>query len=238
MVRLGRLAQFLTASLLPPDVVTVSRLYAVLAPVHDLLAQRVAVRARRLALAWLSVRDGERVVELAPGTGLAFVRLVQANPSGHTLGIDRAPAMLRRARRRLRGVPLVWTLRVGDARQVSAPAGSVDALYAGYLLDQFARDDRRRILMEIRRLLRPGGRLVLQHMTRPQSAAARTWGALAHRVPWLLGRSQPLCVRPDLHACGFTGLRRTYVEEAGFPSEVVYAERTYSSPSHARPIRP
>lgn len=212
---------------------TVSQLYAVLAPVHDVLAQRVAVRARRLALTWLAARTGERVVELAPGTGLAFVRLVHANPSGHTFGIDRSPAMLRRARRRLRGAPAAWTLCVGDARHLPVAAGTVDALYAGYLLDQFPHSDRRRTLQEARRVLRPGGRLVLQHMTHPQSAGARTWSALAHTVPWLLGRSQPLCVAPDLHACGFTGIRRTYVEEVGFPSEVVYAERPSAIRFHA-----
>ena len=83
-----------------PDVL-IPLLYTVIAPVHDVLAKRVATRARHIALSWLVVQDGECVLELAPGTGLAFHRLVQANPSGQTLGLDRSSAMLRRARRQI-----------------------------------------------------------------------------------------------------------------------------------------
>lgn len=200
-------------------------LYAIIAPVHDGLARRVAADARDVALRWLAVADGTCVVELAPGTGLAFQRIVNANPSGFTLGLDRSAAMLKRARCRMARRSAGWRLRVGDARRVPVPSATVDAVYAGYLFDQWRPPIRRDVLREVCRILRPGGRLVLQHMTLPQSAAARGWACVARTAPLLLGRCQPIALVPDLRATGFTRLRRRYIEQNGFPSEVVYAER-------------
>jgi ubiquinone/menaquinone biosynthesis C-methylase UbiE len=208
-----------------PDVL-VPALYAAIAPVHDLLAQRVAARARTVALRALAVADGEQVVELAPGTGLAFHRLVGANPSGWTLGIDRSRAMMRRARRRVARRPAdAFCLRHGDARHLPVMSQTVDAVYAGYLLDQLSASARRQVLGEAFRALRPGGRMVLQHMTAPQTRAARGWALLARGLPVLLGGSQPTCAAAEARATGFVAVRRTYVEQAGFPSEVLYAER-------------
>lgn len=204
---------------------SVPRTYARLAPMYDLLVPHVASRARQLALSWIDVRDGERVLDVGVGTGLAFRALIRHNPSGWTLGVDRSPAMLRRARQRASTVrSSSFALRVDDARRLRVPAASFDAAYSGYVLDQLPERLLRTVLRELRRVLRPGGRLVLQHMTTPAGPLERAWTWPERIVPGLLGGSRPLAVTPFVRDAGFVGLRRRTVVQHVFPTEVVYAE--------------
>ena len=75
------------------------------------------------------------------------------------VGIDLDPARLRQARRRS---PLVV---VGDARRLPFADGTFDTAYANRMLnDTGALDD---VLREVRRVLRPGGRLIVYTRARP-----------------------------------------------------------------------
>jgi len=200
-------------------------LYARLAPIYDLGVPALSSRARALALDWLDVADGERVVNVAVGTGLAIQSLVKQNPSGRTLGIDRSAAMLHRAHGRLADAPPeAYALRLGDARRLRLPPSTVDALLCGYLLDVLPRRVRHLVLAECRRVLRPGGRLVAYHLTRPTSPAGRAWSALVHACPPALGGARPVAATPALRNAGFVSLRRTTVTQRGLPTEVLSAE--------------
>src|SRR5437868_4592101 len=79
--------------------------YARVAWIYDVWAALTETRARRACLVRAAVRDGETVLEVAVGTGLAFRELVCANPSGRTEGIDLTEAMLARALRKVEGLP-------------------------------------------------------------------------------------------------------------------------------------
>jgi ubiquinone/menaquinone biosynthesis C-methylase UbiE len=57
-------------------------------------------KARDRCLEIAAIQDGESVLEVAVGTGLAFERILKANPSGRNEGIDLTEAMLNRAEKR------------------------------------------------------------------------------------------------------------------------------------------
>jgi ubiquinone/menaquinone biosynthesis C-methylase UbiE len=198
--------------------------YACVAPVYDVLVPSIASRARQLALDWLDVHDGEQVLEVGVGTGLAFGTLVQRNPTGCTLGIDRSPAMLRRAHRRMDGAaPSSFVLRLGDARRLRCPTDAFDAIYSGYMLDQLPHRLLCMGIREMRRVLRPGGRLVLQHMTHPEAPREQAWTLPERLLPGLLGGSRPLRASSVLREAGFLGVRRRKVVQRAFPTEVLWA---------------
>lgn len=206
----------------------VRRTYTWIAPTHDLLALLVERRARRLGLAWAGVEDGERVLEVGVGTGLSFQRLLHQNPCGFTVGIDLTPAMLRRARRRARRAPTAnWRLALGDAYALPCATGRFDLVFSSYMFDLFPEADFVPVLHEFKRVLRPGGRLVLVTMTTPHRWFERGWDLLYRLWPPILGGCRGVRLAPFIQQAGFRRVRRRHVSQCTFPSEVVYGAKPH-----------
>jgi ubiquinone/menaquinone biosynthesis C-methylase UbiE len=205
--------------------------YAAIAPTHDGLATRVEAAARAEGLRQLGVQDGETVLEVAVGTGLSLATLLVQNPHGWTEGVDLAPAMLRRARRRAarvtaaHGLPGRYGLRRADAFALPYPDAAFDALLNSYMFDLLPVADFPRVLAEFRRVVRPGGRLVQVNMTTPRVWYEAGWEGLYRLHPALLGGCRGVRTAPHLAAAGFRDVQRRHVSQRTFPSEVVFARR-------------
>jgi ubiquinone/menaquinone biosynthesis C-methylase UbiE len=200
--------------------------YTAIAPTHDLLALLVEARARRLSLQWAAVADGEHVLEVAVGTGLTFRHLLRQNPSGWTEGIDLTPAMLQIARRRADRAPTTrYRLRVGDAYALPYPDNAFDLVMNSYMFDLLPRSDFGPVLREFRRVLRPGGRLVMANMTLGRRWYNQFWEWIVRLAPPLLGGCRGVRVAPSLAESGYVNVRRRYVSQRTFPSEVVLGRK-------------
>ncbi len=176
----------------------------------------------RRALAEARVRDGQAVLEVAVGTGVAFRDLLRANPSGRNAGIDLTAAMLRRARAKADETGVPFELAVADARALPFADASFDRLMNNNMFGLVPERDFAPILGEMRRVLRPGGRLVIVTMTRPRARLAE-W--LYELVPIRLGGWRDVDMQPHVLAAGFEVVTRDVVEELGVPSEVLVARR-------------
>lgn len=202
----------------------VPRTYRWIAPTHDWLAVIVEARARRLGLSWADVQSGETVLEVAVGTGLSFRELLRRNPDGHTEGVDLTPAMLRRAERRAaRSATATYRLRLGDAYTLDFPDATFDLVMNSYMFDLLPEADFVPVLQEYRRVLKPGGRLIMMNMTPPERWYQHLWEGLYRLHPALLGGCRGVTVAPALAEAGFTEIQRTFVSQWTFPSEVVRA---------------
>ncbi|HEX9604954.1 MAG TPA: methyltransferase domain-containing protein [Myxococcales bacterium] len=111
-------------------------------------------------------------LDLGCGPGNSATHLRDAVPA--VIGLDHAPAMLRRARRRDRRLLLVR----GDARGLPLRDGSLDAVTFHSVL--YLLPDRAAALRETARVLRPGGRAVLLE---PRDGARATGKALLRALP-------------------------------------------------------
>jgi demethylmenaquinone methyltransferase / 2-methoxy-6-polyprenyl-1,4-benzoquinol methylase len=123
---------------------------------------------RRRALLRAGLRPGHRLLDVAIGTGLVAREAVRilGRPSD-VIGLDPSEGMLAEARRRLgSGVPLLRAkaeaLPLGDA--------SVDFVTMGYALRHVA--DLAATFAEYQRVLRPGGRLLVLEIGRPEGRLA------------------------------------------------------------------
>lgn len=122
-------------------------------------AQLAGVQAALLAGATLL--PGERVLDLACGTGLVTLAAARAvGPSGQALGTDLSGEMVALAAQQARrqGVPNAGFTRM-DAEQLAVADGSVDVVLCS--LGLMYVPEPQRVLNEARRVLRPGGRLVV-----------------------------------------------------------------------------
>ena len=123
--------------------------------------------ANRIAIERLAVQAGEAVLEVGCGHGLTLARVAQG-PCGFLAGIDPSDVMVRLARRRLRRRIAAGEAEIARATSAALPFADArfDAALAVHVL--YFWKDAIADLREIRRVLRPGGRLLLGY--RPRDA--------------------------------------------------------------------
>ena len=202
----------------------VSDVYRRIAPSYDLWAWLTEKKARDLCLELADIRNGEAVLEVAVGTGLAFERILKSNPSGRNEGIDLTDAMLIRAERRAAKLSLHnYRLGIGDAYELEFPDDSFDVLINNYMFDLVPQQDFLTVLEEFKRVLRPGGRLAMVNMSQGERWYNGIWERIYGINPALLGGCRGVTLLPQLRECGFTEIRREYISQLTFPSEVVIA---------------
>lgn len=126
----------------------------------DQLAATDAARSyKSVMLDALDVRPGERALDLGCGPGTDLGTLAEAvGPSGRVIGIDSSREMVGRARERTENLPVVG-VEPGDIHALPIEDDGIDRARTDRVLQHVA--DPAQVLAEARRVLRPGGRLVM-----------------------------------------------------------------------------
>jgi ubiquinone/menaquinone biosynthesis C-methylase UbiE len=115
-----------------------------------------------------------KVLEIACGTGRAGAQLMRALPHASYTGVDLSPWYIDVARERLGGTAGV-ELVVANAEALPLPDESFDAVFSVYLFHELPRNARRKVWSEMRRVLRPGGCLVIEDSLQPHDAGELTF---------------------------------------------------------------
>ena len=154
----------------------VSDAYARLSPIYDLAFGAVLQPGRLAAVQRMSLQPGDRVLEVGTGTGIN-TSLYPA--SCRVTAIDISAPMLERARARLVRERLAHVrLLEADAAHMTFADDSFDSVYAPYVISVVP--DPVRVAREMRRVCRPGGRIViLNHFRSRNPLLARVERALS-----------------------------------------------------------
>jgi demethylmenaquinone methyltransferase/2-methoxy-6-polyprenyl-1,4-benzoquinol methylase len=170
---------------LAPD--SVRTMFDRIAPVYDVMNRVMTagldVRWRRLA-AESAVRKGDRVLDAACGTGDLAIADLKAG-AGKITGLDFSEKMLERAR--AKNAAIEWLQ--GDMLALPFADETFDAATVGFGVRNV--EDLALGLRELRRVLRPGGRLAILEITQPRGALRPFYSLWFDRVVPALGKVLP-----------------------------------------------
>lgn len=121
---------------------------------------------RRAAAKALAARSGERVLDIATGTGALALEIARRGAS-HVTGCDLNANMLGVARERVARAGAAIDLVRCDATKLPFATHSFDAASLAFAIDDMP--DREACMAEIGRVLRPGGRFVLLELSQPET---------------------------------------------------------------------
>jgi demethylmenaquinone methyltransferase / 2-methoxy-6-polyprenyl-1,4-benzoquinol methylase len=164
----------------------VRRLFDRIAPVYDAMNRIMTAGLdrtwRRLAVEAV-VQPGDRVLDACCGTG--DLAIAAEREGGFVTGLDFSPAMLERARRKSETIEWIE----GDLLALPFDDGSFDAATVGFGVRNVA--DLDAALRELRRVLRPGGRLAILEITQPRGPLRPFFSLWFDRIVPVLGKVLP-----------------------------------------------
>ena len=131
-------------------------------PLYDPIVRLFGFRrALRPLLAQAELEPQHRVLDVGCGTGNLVVAIKQRIPSVDAIAVDPDPKALAIARQKAdrAGVAIRFEQAFGD--ELPCASASLDRVFSSMMFHHLPKDDRQRVLAEIHRVLKPGGRLEL-----------------------------------------------------------------------------
>lgn len=155
-------------------------------------------------VALASPAPGETVLDLGSGAGFdCFLAAERVGPGGRVIGVDMTPEMVERARANaLEGGYGNVEFRLGEIEALPVGDGVADVVISNCVLNLSA--DRPRVLREVMRVLRPGGRVMISDLVSERAApdfVAASPESLTGCLPVQVAEYEA-----DLAAAGFAGV--------------------------------
>lgn len=150
----------------------VEAMFDAIAPRYDLLNRVLSLgvdrRWRRKAVGLLEAEQPERILDVATGTADLAVEAMRLDPK-KVVGVDLSEAMLHRGREKVERLGLSdrIILQRGDAEKLPFSDNQFHAALVAFGVRNF--QDLDKGLAEIRRVLRPGGALVVLEFSKPRA---------------------------------------------------------------------
>ncbi|MBV8832734.1 MAG: class I SAM-dependent methyltransferase [Acidobacteriaceae bacterium] len=204
------------------------RVYDALAPVYGVSAQLFHSRAHTAAHRASGIEDGARVLEVGMGSGEMFGRLVTGNPGGQTFGVDLSPNMAARSQADVRRKfpEVAAQCQAADASRLPFARHSFDAVVCCFLFELLGDVQIEDSLLEIRRVLKPEGRLTLTLVGEKKRAFSAAYALASKVAPAFWGRQVDESLVNMLPSFGFNVVTDFYLRQLFYVSRVVSAVKT------------
>jgi ubiquinone/menaquinone biosynthesis C-methylase UbiE len=146
-----------------------------LTPLFDFVAA-LTVRdhaIKRRVLAQAAIASGEEILDVGCGTGTLAIAAARAAPGVTVTGLDADASILARARKKAAGAGVEIAFDEAMSTALPYADGSFDLVLSTLFFHHLPDDGKRQTAAELVRVLRPGGRLVVGDLGRPQDPVMR-----------------------------------------------------------------
>ncbi len=131
-------------------------------------------RLRTMTVDQALLAPGEKVLDVGCGTGgVTIPAKLRVGKTGEVAGIDPAPEMIAVASQKAKRAGIEIGFRVGVIESLPYPDGAFDAVTSSLMMHHLPEQLQVKGLAEIRRVLKPGGRLLIADMMRPDTSFFR-----------------------------------------------------------------
>ena len=183
------------------------RFYDRISRVYDYLTGAFERKYAEMASERLEVEEGEKVLEIGFGTGHCLKRIAASvGQRSKAYGIDISSGMLKVTKKRLEKAGLMerTELYCGDAMHLPYHDNSFDAVFMSFTLELFDTPEIPKVLEEVKRVLKPGGRLVVASMSKEgkQSILVRLYEWVHRKWPRYVD-CRPIYVEQSLRDAGY-----------------------------------
>ena len=145
------------------------------------------------------------------GTGRGTIGLAEAvGPGGRVDALDLTQAMLDKASAKIKkaGMSQYVFFQQGNAQSLPYDEQTFDVVYNGYMFDLIPLNGFLPILNEFKRVLKPGGKLVLVNMSKPDTR--KTFYEKVYQKGWAVTPCRPVLMSSYLEQAGFKNITRLY----------------------------
>lgn len=208
----------------------VQSVYDFLSPFYEYLTRYESLSKER-GLDVADIRCGDAVFEAGFGTGqIVIASAVRVGKDGHVYGIDVSSKMLEKTRKRVKKHKLTnrVDLQLGDARKLPYTTEVFNVVFTSYLLDLIDTPAISCVLQEFKRVLKPGGRLVIVNMSKgdSRSTTMKLYEWFYSRCPSLFGGCRPVVIEPFLKELRFQHVKKECILAGHvIPSEIVWGDK-------------
>jgi len=222
-----------------PDILPVSRTkeeakrsYDRISKYYDYLAGAFERKYAETALEYLSIGEGETVLEIGFGTGHCLKWIAKLiGQTGRAYGIDISSGMMEITRGRLEKAGLTDRVELyrGDAASLPFDNNTFDAVFMSFTLELFDTPEIPKVLEQIRRVLKPEGRLGVASMSKENGGSIflRLYEWTHNKWPKYID-CRPIYVEQSLRDAGYKIKTKEKVRLLGLPGEIVIAVNVFS----------
>jgi ubiquinone/menaquinone biosynthesis C-methylase UbiE len=131
-----------------------------------------ASRLRRMTVDQALLKPGESILDVGCGTGgVTIPAKLRVGENGNAAGIDPSPEMIAVAKKKASRTGLEIDFRIGVIESLPYPDGTFDAVTSSLMMHHLPEHLRSKGLAEIKRVLKPGGRILIADMVRPSGSS-------------------------------------------------------------------
>lgn len=153
-------------------------------PLTWLLSFGTVDKVRKATIRAAALQPGESVLDVGCGPGELTLRAARkAGREAHVAGIDASPQMIAVARRNAARKGRDVDFRLAPIEDLPFADGEFDVVLSGFMLHHLPDDLKPRGLAEVRRVLRPGGRLIAVDLKPGGGLIGGFMKVIGHRLP-------------------------------------------------------
>jgi len=206
------------------------RIYDSLSPFYEYIT-RYERLSKEKGLDVAEIKKGYSVLEVGFGTGQTLIEsAARVGKSGIVYGIDLSLKMLEKTRKNAknRGLTRQVDLQLGDARNLPYKKETFNVVFNSYMLDLIDTPEISKVIGEFKRVLKPGGRLVVVNLSKGKSwySNMKLYVWIYRKYPSLLGGCRPVLTRSFIEKIGFKNVKREFLLASRIiPSEIVWGDK-------------